>query len=212
MAGPQVNVRITVRAIGLATAEARTKAIDNVYDFRRTTTGGSPVKTQIITAFKTLILTPLANCLSVSYVKQFIDIRFLDDVKDPVLTVADGVNGAVAGDSLPTLNNVLMQLKTGVRGRRYRGFKFYGPIAESHTLLDYLTGAAITLWATFQTAYLAGFTDASGFVWQPYLVSPKSSNLKTDPPIIVGNIINGTQVNAQLTKKTTRWQGRRSAA
>lgn len=210
MAGPQQRLRIIVGGTALATGETRIKNIVNVYDLYRTTSAGAPSKTGIMTQFKTSILTPLAACLSVSYVKSYMEARWIDDLFDPFTLVSDGVNGTVVNDSLPSVNNVVMQLKTGVRGRRARGFKYYGPIAESHTTLDYLNSTAIALWATFQAAYLAGATTG-GDTWLPYLVSPASSNFKSDPPSIVGRPITSTIVNAPLTRKTSRWQLRRSS-
>jgi hypothetical protein len=206
MAGPHNVVRLVVRGSALATGETRTKQVFNVWDFSRPGTSGAPNKTNIKAAFKTAILTPLANCLSVSYVKNAIDVRFLDDYLDPYQTFVDGVNGAVTGDSAPSINNVLMQMRSTVRGGSYRGSKRFGPIAESHTLLDYLNSTAIAVWATFQTAYLAGFTDSDGFVWLPTVVSARLSNLYIATPSIKNVAVSSTIVNVPLTKLTSRSQ------
>lgn len=211
MAGPHKYMRMVVRGSAVSTAEVRTKLVDNVYDFYRISLSGTPVKTQAITAFKAAILTPLGAALSVSFVKAFIDCRFIDDPLDPFLTVADGVNGAVAGDSLPSVNNVMMQLKTGIRLGSNRGAKRHGPIAESSTTLDYLNAGSITLFAAYQTAYLAGFTEAtSGVAWLPFLVSAKQSVMRGMVATIVGNPITQTIVNAPLGKLSTRSQTRRA--
>lgn len=212
MAGPQRNVRIVVSGSALATGEARTKIIQNVYDFYRTTAGGSPNKTNIKAAFKTSILTPLGACLSVSYVKNTIDVRFIDDATDPFQRFTDGVNGGVTGDSLPSLNNVTMQLVTGLRGGSFRGYKHYGPIAESHTALDYLNSTAIALWATYQTAFVAGFTDSDGFLWKPVVVSALLSDLIGPPVTVTSNFVTSTIVNAPLGRMKNRGQTSRSAA
>lgn len=207
MAGPHLNIRIQVRGTALATAEARTKTVYNLYDFRRSAGSATPTKAQINTAFTSTILTPLAACLSVSYVKAFVDLRFLDDPLDPYLTIAGGANGTVTGDSLPSINNVCMQLKTGVRYYN-RGSKHYGPIAESDTLLDYLTAGAITRWGTFQTAYLAGFTDATGVLWTPVVVSAKFSVFTDLVATISQNAVTSTIVNPYLGYMRKRAQER----
>ncbi len=210
MAGPQQYMRIQVRATALATGEARTKKLYNVYDFFRTATGTPPTKTAILAAFKAAYLTPLANCLSVSYVKAYCDLRWLDDPYDPYQTFADGVNGAVAGDSLPSVNNVSMQLKSTLRGGSYRGAKRYGPIAESHTLLDYLTGAAIALWATYQTAYLVGFTTG-GFQFNPIVVSQLHSVFNPTTASVQAIPVTTTIVNQYLGIMRKRAQERVSS-
>lgn len=206
MAGPHQVVRIVVRGTALATGELRTKNVVNVYDFYRTSLGPATNKTNIKAGFKTTILTPLGNALSVSYVKNTIDLRFIDDFLDPFVSFVDGVNGAVTGDSLPSRECALMQMKTGVRGKHYRGFKFFGPLAESRTTLDYINSTSITEFGTFQTAYLAGFTDSDGNTWLPYLVAAKLSNLKVDPPVIVGTPITSVTVNVAITELKRRGQ------
>ncbi len=212
MAGPQLNVRIVVRGTALATGEARTKNVINVYDFKRTTTGGSPNKTNIKAAFKTAILTPLGAALSVSYVKNDILVRFIDDPLDAFQQFIDGVNGGVTGDSLPSINNVTCQLVTGVRGKHYRGFKHWGPIAESRTTLDYLNATGITDFAAVQTALVAGFTDSDGFIWKPRVVAARLSNLIGPTVTIVDTLVTSTIVNAYLGKMKSRAQTTRSAA
>lgn len=212
MAGPHQVVRCIVQGTALATGEARVKNIENVYDWFRVASGGTQNKTNIKNALKTSILTPLGNCLSVSYVKNTVAVRFLDDYLDPYQSFTDGINGQVAADSLPSLNNVTFQKKDGFRGKKHRGFMHFGPIAESHTTLDYLTGAALTLWATFGTAFLAGFTDSDGNVWLPFLLSAKDSNLKVPVPVIVGNQVTSYVVNSVVGRMTRRAQFHKSAA
>lgn len=207
MAGPHLNMRIQVRGTALSTAELRTKSVYNLYDFRRSASSATPTKTQVLAAFKSAILTPLAACLSVSYVKAFVDLRYLDDPLDPYQTFADGVTGTTTADSLPSVNNATMQMKTGVRYMN-RGSKHFGPIAESDTLLDYLTAAAIVKWATFQTAFLAGFTDATGVLWLPVIVSEKYSLFTFSTASIVQNAVTSTIVNPYLGIMRKRSQER----
>lgn len=210
MAGPQMYLRIQVRGTALATGEARIKKVYNVYDYLRSASGTPPTMATILAAFKSAVLTPLGNCLSVSYVKAYCDLRWLDDPTNPYTIIADGVNGQVAGDSLPSVNNVSMQLKTGLRGRIYRGAKRYGPIAESHTTLDYLNSTAIALWATFQTAYLTPFV-AGGYNFSPVVVSQKSSTFNPTTAIVVATPVTTTIVNAYLGIMRKRAQERVSS-
>lgn len=208
MAGPQQYLRIVTVGTALSTGESRTKKIYNVWDFIRQSSGGAPSKTAAATAFNTSIFTPLAACLSVSYVKLQSTVRWLDDPKDPFVNATGPVNGGVLGDSLPSVNNATLQLQSGVRGRSYRGSKHFGPIAEAHTTLDYLNSTALALWATFQTAYLAGMTGSDGFVYKPVIVSATLSKLTSTIATVVAVPVTGTIINAQLGIMRKRSQER----
>lgn len=198
MAGLAEYVQIVTRAHPAAGTEPKTKSCSNVYVFRRTVVSGTPPKAPIAAAFVTAIQTPLKACLSVSYITDFIDTRFLDDPTDPYLTAALVANGTVSGDSLPSVNNATVRLRTPFRGRSNQGSKHFGPIAESSTTLDGLTSGAITLFQTFITAYLAGFTDANGFVWQPFLVSAINSHFSPTTAVVVGNNVTSATINPYL--------------
>jgi hypothetical protein len=194
----------------VSTSESRTKLVFNVYDFKRSVASGTSSKANIITAFKTAVLTPLAACLSVSYATDFIDCRWLDDPLDPYLTQALALPGTITGDSLPSVNNAYVQTGSGVRLGSNRGSKHFGPLAESSTTLDTLTSGAQTLFATFCAAWVAGFTsDAS--VYTPFIVSAKQSTLKA----LIANVVGVTMTSA-LTRPVVglmrhRYEARRSS-
>lgn len=210
MAGPHLNVRLQVRGHAVSTGEARTKPVFNVYDFRRSVASGASVKANIITAFKTNVLTPLAACLSVSYATDFIDCRWLDDPLDPYLTQALALPGTITGDSLPSINNAYVQTGSGIRLGSNRGGKHYGPLAESSTTLDTLTAGAQALFATFCSAWLAGFTS-DGSVYTPFIVSARQSTLKK----LIANVVGVTMTTA-VTRPVVglmrhRYEARRSS-
>jgi len=209
--GDKVYLRIQIRAHALSTGEPRTKPVFNVFDFKRTSTGGTPSKTQAFTAFNTAIMTPLRAALSVSYVGDFRDVRWLDDPLDPYDTAALTTPGGVAGDSLPSINNVYAKLSSGLRGGSNRGAKHFGPIAESSTLLDEINSGEITLFAAFVTAYLAGFTGADGFSYLPFIVSQTKSKFNPTTANVVGVTATGVTVNTILGRMNRRAQFRRSS-
>jgi hypothetical protein len=210
--GDKVFLRIQTRAHALATGEPRTKPVFNVWDFRRTGTGGTPSKTAAFTSFKSLIWTPLQAALSVSFVTDFSDVRWLDDPEDPYTTAALTANGSVAADSLPSINNVFIKTGSGLRGQSNRGGKHLGPIAESSTLLDEITSAETTLIQTFCTAWLAGITTAAdGFVYLPFIVSAKHSVFNPTTADVAGVGMTTTTINAILGRLTKRAQFRRSS-
>lgn len=209
--GDKVFLRVQCRGHALSTGEPRTKPVFNVWDFKRTSTGGTPSKSLAFTAFRTSILTPLQACLSVSYVTDFSDVRWLDDPLDPYLTAALSANGTVTGDSAPSLNNAFLKLGSGLRGQTNRGGKHLGPIAESSTLLDELNAAELTLFATFVTSYLAGFTGSDGFLYTPFITSEKKSTFNPSTANVVGVSCTTVTINAILGRVTRRAQFRRSS-
>lgn len=209
--GDKVFLRIQVRAHALSTGEPRTKPVFNVFDFKRTNTGGTPDKVAAFTAFNTSIMTPLRACLSASYVGDFRDVRWLDDPLDPYATAVLSTPGGVAGDSIPSLNNVFAKLGSGLRGQTNRGGKHFGPIAEASTTLDEINAGEVTLFAAFVTAYLAGITASDGFSYLPFIISQKGSTFKLNKAICVGVGCTSVTVNTILGRVTRRAQFRRSS-
>lgn len=209
MAGPQRILRIQVRAHALSTGEARTKPVYNDWDFYRTVGGSAPVKSAALAAFKTAIMTPLLACLSVSYVTDYTDVRWLDDYFDPFETTAYTAAGGLTADSLPSLNNAYCSLTTGFRGGSFRGAKRFGPLAESSTTLDKFTSGQQTLWATLCTAIVAGFS-AGGFSYVPVVVSAKNSLLSDNPPTVSWTQVTAAAVNPVVGRMIRRYQGRRA--
>lgn len=194
----QTIVRIVTRSHADPGTEPQIKKVFNVWDFARTVPSGTPTKAAINTAFAAGPMADLLPCLSVSYIADFVDIRFLDDPLDPFQTFTSALVGGVAGDSLPSVNNVTVQMKTGLRGRSFRGSKHFGPIAETDTTLDKLIAGAITRWITFMATWLAGFTDGGGFVWKPLVVSQKLSTFNPTTATVVGNVVTSFQLNTIL--------------
>jgi len=188
--------------------EPRVKPFVNVYTFSRTNLAVTAVKANILTAFKAAILDVLKLSQSVAYIADWIDIRFLDDETDPYLRQALTIDGTVAGDSLPSTMNVTVQLKTGLRGRNYRGSKHYGPISEADTVLDNLDAAAIVQFDLFAAALLAGFTDSDGILWSPWLCSRTLSYTGPMTAILVGQPITQVLVNPTLGTMRRRSQAR----
>lgn len=213
MAGPSIYLRIQTRGHALSTAEPRTKPVYNVFDFQRTASGGSPSKALAYAAFLTAIMVPLRACLSVSYITDFADYRWLDDPFDPYTTVALATNGQVAADSAPSLNNVYCKLGSNLRGPSNRGGKHFGPIAESSTTLDEINAGSVTLFATFAAALVAGFSDGAGNTYKPFIVSQKQSTFSMSPPIanVVGVNCVSVVANPIIGIMRRRAQFRRSS-
>lgn len=177
----------------IAAAGSGSKDVENVYNFRRTANVLPLSKTNIETAFQAAIAVPVTNALNVRFVQTLNTVRFIDDALDPPQGVTRAIAGAIAGESQATYDSIVINLKTGVRGRSGRGSKHYGPIGEASTNGDVLIAGAIVLFNLIGAAILAGFTDADGNVWVPEIVIRNSaipgtsSQLRTNPTTVRAN-------------------------
>lgn len=178
------------------TGEAKT--IINVYHFRRTNTTFALSKSQINTAFQAGIGAAVLAALNERYTQSENIIRWVDDALDPPQSFTQTGTGAITGESHPDFVTASLQLKTGLRGRHYRGAKRYAPISEADTKGDVLDASGITLITAIGTAILAGFVDANGNNWEPVILSTTLSQLQTNPTTVVANDITSTRLNKSL--------------
>lgn len=180
---------------GLATGDPSSKTIINVYNFKRPSGLFAPAsKSTIMSAFVTAILDNLKAIMSVSYVTDYLDCRWLDDPLDPYERAALSATGELTGDSLSNFAAITLRLKTGVRGRSYQGSKHYGPVAESAATLNHLTSGSVTSWTTFAATLLAGFTAGSD-TFTPFVVSRTQSTLTPTVATVVGYPVTSISVN-----------------
>jgi hypothetical protein len=161
-----------VEIVSQAYAVARgggVKNFFNIYHFARTTTANPLVRANVQAAFQTNIMVPVLAAMNVDYTQTGNTVRYFEDPTDaPIATTQSGVGGR-SGDRLPDFNAVVLQLKTGVRGKTGRGSKHYGPISEQDTTGDDIIAPLIANSQAIGAAIVAGFTDASGNVWVPVL-------------------------------------------
>ena len=178
--------------------EIKNTKIENVFNYFRTGASASPSKSAAITAFTTSTLASLLLCLSENTLYDEIWARFIDDYLDPYLKVTSSAVGAVAGDSLPSVNCVTVQLKSPLRGSGSRGSKHFGLIAESDTLNDKLSAAALVKWETFATAYRAGFTSSDSFTYVPFIAQARPQGVPFEYQDVTGNPVSATRINPVL--------------
>lgn len=163
--------QITVAEVvmnGIAAAAGSTAVnIANVYHFRRTTTVNVPSKSVLETRFQAIIGAPVIALLNARYAQTNTTIRWVNDPLDQALPFTEAGVGAIAGDSMSSLDAVYVLMRTGIKGRSYRGSKHYGPLSEADTTAtsDILNAAAIARFATLIAALAAPFTDANGNTW-----------------------------------------------
>jgi hypothetical protein len=179
-------VEIIVRGFMAAGGSSVTPAI-NVWHYRRTVLGPTLTKSRINTAFQANLVAAHLLAANVRYTPNNLTIRFIEDAVDfPNSFPVAGV-GAIATDSSPSDDAVVLYLQTALRGRKYRGFKHLAGCNEVDTTNDVLTGAGLARWQVVQAAALAGFTDADGNIWKPSVVSPSESYFKTNPTTVTAN-------------------------
>jgi hypothetical protein len=183
------HVEIKIYAHSVA-GGSTVKNFQTTFHFRRTATALAVPKTPIDTAFQASIAAPILAAVNLRYLQLFNTVRYLNDALDPPTQFIHANAGAVVGDSMPLQNYIYTLLRSGLRGKSYRGHYDLGPVAESHTTTpndDILNAAGITLYTAVATAVLAGFTDSTGNIWIPSIVSRKLSTLKTNPTTIVSS-------------------------
>ena len=183
------------------------KLIDNVFVFRRTATVLAVPKAAIETAFNTNVVAPILLALNNRFTQSMNTVRYLNDATDYPLEVSQAGVGAIAGDSMPVSASAFILMRTGLRGKSYRGSNHLGPMSESDTTgatADLFNAAAQARLATVAAAILAGFTDGTGNVWVPSIVSRIQSVLKTNPTTIVAN-----DVISCLPNKRVGWMRHR---
>jgi hypothetical protein len=192
----ELRIQGTVSAAG-----SNSRTAMQVHHYRRTANVLTVNKANIITAFLAACRSALTACLSVRYTGTVTDCRMIEDALDQPLPMAETHVGGVAGDSMPMSVSAFLKYSTGLRGKSFRGSKRVYPIAESFTTVatdDILNAGALALFATLNTALLAGFTDGDGNVWVPCILSRLNSQLKKNPTTVFRNDVTSITTRKSL--------------
>ncbi len=195
MAGAFLEVKLkgTIAAGG-----SNTKNTVNVFHYRKSSGATTPSKVGLDASFQAVVAVPLGAALSIRWLQSQNTHRFMDDATDQELAFAHAVAGAVIGDSLPTVDSTYILLRSGSRGKNFRGNKHFGPIAESHTTAgtdDILNAGALALWNPVAAACIATINDGAGNVFTPCIISRTKSQLRYNPVVII---------SADITSSTLR--------
>lgn len=174
-----------VRIAGVLLAAGSTQAPSgNTLYYRLSTLVVAPTKTALNTIFQTTVITPLKLATNVRYVPTSANIRNIADATDPEQTFTIAGAGAIATDSGPSDDAVVIALTTAVRGRQGRSYKHFGGYSEVDTTGDILVGGPLALWQAVRDGVKAPLTDALGNIWTPFV----RCNFHAEyivPPIIV---------------------------
>lgn len=195
---PQQYMEIVSYAT-ITAAGGTAKASNNVYNFYRASTVLPVVKSNIEAAFQAAIMAKVLLAMQQDYAQSRNTVRFVDDATDAPVSFTEAGVGAIATARGPDFQAVTLQLKTGLRGRTFKGSKHYSPIAEADTDGDVLTSGAATRFNTLGTAIVTGFTDSDGNVWIPTILSRKPpAQYVTNPTTVVATVITQALLNKSL--------------
>ncbi len=164
-----------------------------VFHYRRTSTVVNPSKANLATIFQATVAVPITAMLNARWTEKYVSVRWMDDPLDQAVPFANVVPGAIAGDSMPTHVAVFVLMRTGLKGRSYRGGKHFGPFSESDATTagdDILNVAAQGRLATTIAAMALALTDASPNTWNPciYARSLSSPNLQPIATITTNDV------------------------
>lgn len=194
------TVEIQVRGT-IASAGGSSKSTNFVFHFARTTTVAPIAHAAIDTAFQTAVVVPIGTALNVRWLQSSNSVRYVDDALDAPIYYSHAQAGLVAGDSMPSHSSVYLLMRTGIRGKSYRGSKHLAPVSESDTSIataDILNAGALVNFGAVATAILTGFTDANGNIWKAVVLSKTLSQLITNPTTVVANEITQIMVNKRI--------------
>lgn len=203
---PPSHAEIVLR--GLINAGGSTaKNTAFVFHFARASNTPPLNAANVETAFNTAITPSIAAALNLRWAQTQNDVRFPDDATSVVYTHTRTTAGVITGDSMSTVLSAYLLMRTGLRGKHYRGSKHFGPLSESDTTAgadDILNAAAVTRFTAIATAIQAGFTDSDGNVWAPVVLSKSLSQLRTNPTTIVSTFVTQILVNQRIGRMRRR--------
>jgi len=158
-------------------------------------------------AYQTAIGAVIALALNARYTQTFTTARVINDVTNMAIQTTETDAGAVTGDSMPASSSAYILLRSQYRGKNFRGNKKLFPMSESDTTAgtaDLFNAAALTRLGAIAAAILAGFTDSTGAVWKPFILSKKLSTLKKNPTVIYGADVTAVLINKRVGKMKKR--------
>ena len=184
----------------MASAGSSAPRTINVFHYFRAAFVTNPIKASLATIFRSTVIAPMAAALNARWTAQRLRIRYLEDRTDAYEDTALNEVGAIAGDSQSSEKTAFFLLKTGLRGKTFRGAKHFGPISEadSTSTSDIFNAAAMTRLNTLGAALIADMTDAQGIVWRPCVVSRSGTDWTTQPVEVERTLITSYAINKRF--------------
>lgn len=178
-----------------------------IFNYRRTATVVTPSKAALDTIFQSTVADKVVLALNNTWSQQYNTIRYIDDALDGPLSFTHVNAGAVAGDSMSSINTIAIDYRTALRGKSYRGKNLFGPLSEADTTAgasDILNAAAITRFAAVVTGLETALVDSTGNTWVLEVLSRINSNIVTNPTSIVANDVTQVRLNKRIGRNVRR--------
>ena len=158
----------------------------NVFYYRLSGPVVAPTKVAFGTVFQATVVVPLLAATNIRYTPVQAIMRFLDDATDPYTPIVLAGAGAIATDSEPSNDAVVIRLNSAFRGKTMRGYKHFAGTSEIDTTGDVLTGAGLARWQAVRDALALPLVDALGNTWTPFIRSRVSEQVKVNPTTVRG--------------------------
>jgi len=169
-----------------------------VFHYRRLAVSVDPTKAALNTIFTSTVAAPIAAALNVDWAGTLHDIRWVNDATDQYASFTATEVGAITGDRLSSFTAAYILLRTGLRGRKFRGSKHFGPMSESDIGDDVYLAGTLTRLNTILTAMLTTLTDSTGNQWKLCILSRSLSQLVNNPTTVVTNDVTQGLVRASI--------------
>jgi hypothetical protein len=179
----------------------------NTFHYRRTANVLPVSKAGLDAIFQSTVVIPLGAALNVRFLQAFNTVRWINDAVDAPVQFNHAVAGAVAGDSMTTIEAAFILLKSALKGKSYRGGKHFGPLSEADTTLgteDIFNAAALVRWGAVLTALATPLVDGAGNTWLLEIVSRKLSQLLVNPTNVVSNDVSSFLLNKRIGRLRRR--------
>jgi len=191
----------------------------NIYHFHRLDNTPSIVEGQLASEVNDILAGPIIAATNARYSLDQWEERPLDDPAAATFVMPINDSGAIGNDASAYANQsaVYMLIRTGYRGKSYKGSKHYAGIDEAHVTKDELVTTGLTLWTAVRDALRSLITapieDVSGNIWYPFILSRELSSLgPTDIPAVVsGADWNSVELNLTVGTMKHRKEATRRA-
>jgi hypothetical protein len=126
----------------------------------------SPLLTALVTAVIECVIETLLDAVTVDWTAKSVDARYIyntgsSPLTDPVIATAPGGSVGLRGASSVSFAASLVNLRTGVAGRRGRGKMFLPPPGEADMTASDIANDVLLLLAAFGTCMAGKFLGAS---------------------------------------------------
>lgn len=175
----------SARILGtMLAAGSNSRPAGNTLYYRLSTQVVPPTKAAFNTIFQTTVIVPLLAATNLRYTPNTIAVRNIADASDPEVTFAAAGAGAIATDSEPSDDAVVVCLQSIARGAQGRCYKHFAGSSEVDTTGDVLVGAGLARWQAVRDGCIAAMVDALGNIWTPFVRCNFGAQYST-PPIVV---------------------------